>query len=388
MASLAPSSNGLLGASAPGPDVYADDGRGLWAGVDALVDKAQDLDALVAHRLHLLAAERWSRIGRPVPGDLAFDRRSSAFQSLIVGVLLERIRGACDGPMVLIKGPEAASYYRDPALRPFRDLDLLVPDAQATQAALLGAGFELAGDERLYRNIHHLRPVIWPDMPFFIEIHERPKWPEHLSPPTVDELLASAVPSRTGVDGILALPPAQHALLLAAHGWAHIPLRRLLDLVDVAAVADQADQRELRTLARAWGLTKLWRTTESAVDALFFGGPTPLTLRTWAHNLRSVQQRTLVQSHLARTFSSFWALPVHRAVRETGAQITQRLRPEPGEGWRTKLARSARALRNPFSTVADHDRAMEARGLQAPSMKEVRIDEPSPESGRSELARD
>jgi hypothetical protein len=359
----------------------------LWAGVDRLIDRAPDLDALAAHRLHLLAADRWARLGRPVPEALHADRRGAAYLSLVVGILLDKIRDACDGPIVLFKGPEAASYYPDPALRPFRDLDLLVPDAAAVQRDLLAAGFELTGDEKLYRDIHHLRPVVWPEMPFVIEVHERPKWVAGLPAPTVEELLEAAVPGASGVEGIQTLSPAHHSLVLAAHAWAHVPLRRLLDIVDVAAVSRGVEDGELRDLARAWGLGKLWRTTDAAVQALLYRGPMPVCTRTWARNLPLVRERSVLESHLERVFASFWALGVRGAVRQMAHATAQHFRPEPGESWRVKLGRSIRALRSPLSSVAAHDRAMEAHGLQAPS-KEVSNDNSATTNGRSELARD
>jgi Uncharacterised nucleotidyltransferase len=370
MVSLVGDANGV---HARGPSIahVRDGDLELWGAVDRLVDGAPNLQALTAHRLHLLAVHRWTAQGRPVPEELLAERRGNAFVALVAGIVLEKIRAACDGPILLVKGPEAAASYPDPSVRPFRDLDLLVPDASAVQSALLAAGFELTGDERLYRGIHHLRPVALPELPLLIEVHERPKWVDGLPTPTVEELIAASVPSTTGVEGIHTLPPEHHALLLAAHGWAHVPLRRLLDLVDVAAAARRASARELRRLARAWGMTKLWRTTDRAIEALFYGGPAPLPLRTWARNLGSARERTVLEFHLQRTFASFWALPPHRALAEMGTATLEHVKPEPGEHWRVKLARSGRALRNPLTSVADHDRAMEAQGLQAPSKEGV-----------------
>ena len=384
MASLAADDNGFALHAA---QVEVDDFDNLWAGVDRLIDRAPDVDALAAHKLHLLAADRWARLGRPVPEPLSEDLRGAGFLSLVVPILLRRIRDACDGPIILFKGPETAAYYPDPALRPYRDLDLLVPDAAAVQRALLGAGFELTGDERLYRRIHHLRPVAWPQMPFVIEVHERPKWVEGLPAPAVEELLAATVPTATGVDGIQTLSQGHHALVLAAHAWAHEPLRRLLDIVDVAAVSQGVDDDELQKLARAWGLARLWRTTDAAVQSLLYRGPIPVCMRTWARNLPLVRERTVLEAHLQKLFSSFWALSARGALRQMTGATARHLRPEPGESWRVKIGRSFRALRSPLSSVTAHDRAMEAHGLQAPS-KEVSNDNSATTNGRSELARD
>ena len=152
-------------------------------------------------------------------------------------LLLERIRTATEGPLLLVKGPEVARLYPDPALRSFRDLDILVPDAPATQRQLLAAGFQETGDPRLYEQIHHLRPLFWPGLPLLVEVHSSPKWIASLDPPPAAELIRTAARSQAGPPGVLAPSPAQHALLLAAHAWAHRPLSRLRDLIDIAVVA-------------------------------------------------------------------------------------------------------------------------------------------------------
>ena len=85
-----------------------------------------------------------------------------------------------------MKGPEVALRYPGPALRGFRDLDLLVPDAPAVQRELLAAGFEPVGLPEKYAAIHHLRPLAYPGLPLLVEVHDRPKWPEHLRTPAKD----------------------------------------------------------------------------------------------------------------------------------------------------------------------------------------------------------
>ena len=84
---------------------------------------------------------------------------------------------------MLFKGPETAAHYPHPALRRFWDLDLLVPDAGATQRSLLKAGFREVGDPALYADIHHLRPLTLPGLPLAVEVHDRPKWADGLRPP-------------------------------------------------------------------------------------------------------------------------------------------------------------------------------------------------------------
>lgn len=331
---------------------------GLWDQVDRLVDRAPRLSDLRAHKLHLVAARRWRRSGRPVDPTLVQDEWAAGVVSLAVPLVLEKAREAFDGQMVVMKGPEAAAAYPDPLARPYRDIDILVDDAPAAQRALLGAGFREVGDERLFVDIHHLRPLQWPGFPVVIELHARPKWVDWASAPPAEELFEAAIPSASGVDGVGALGPCEHAVVLAAHSWAHEPLRRLLELVDVAAVSALADPAEVEAVARRWGVVRLWRTTERSLDAVLLGGRRPIALRVWARNLPGVRERTVLESHLEHWLSPFAVLPTRRAFATSARALVTDFRPESDETWRSKLARSARAIRNAFTRRSDHDQEL------------------------------
>jgi Uncharacterised nucleotidyltransferase len=329
--------------------------------LERLADRAGSVRDLRLHKLQLVAAQTWRARGRLVPGPLVDEERYARMLALLAPIVLRRVRDAVEEPVVLLKGPEAAAYYTDPTLRPYGDLDLLVEDAPRVQRALLAAGFVEVGEVEPYVGIHHLRPVAWPGLPLPVEIHGRPKWIDGLAPPPTAELVAAAVPSATGIDGILALPPAQHALVLAVHSWAHTPLQRLLELADVALVAAEADREELRALAGRWGIARLWSTTEGAADALFRGGARPLALRVWARNLSRAGERTVLESHLQRWLSPFGALPARSALADAVRRLGRDLRPRPGETWRDKAGRTARALLSPFTRLSDHRRALDRK---------------------------
>ena len=187
----------------------------LWRAVDALVDRAPSVADLQSHQLELFAVRRWRALGRDIPAELLERERRAAIGALSAPLLLDRVLGAYAGELVLLKGPEIAARYPEPALRSFGDVDLLAADAPEAQAALLSAGFEEVGDPEAYRDIHHLRPLRSPGLPLVAEIHSRPKWPDGIQPPPpTRELLAAGV--STG-DGPKSLPPSHHALLLAGH---------------------------------------------------------------------------------------------------------------------------------------------------------------------------
>lgn len=333
----------------------------LWTAVDRLIDRGPRLSDLVFHRLEYLAARRWRAQGRGVPRELLEAETYAAVVTMMTPVLLERVRAACDGPLILMKGYEVAARYPDAMLRPYKDIDLLVPDSERTHNALLAAGFVATGMPELYVDIHHLRPLYAPGGPLVVEIHSSPKWPQGIAVPTVEELLGDRVPAAVGVDGISALPPAQHAVVLAAHAWAHAPLGQLGRLVDIAAVSHGVDRVDLERVAERWGLSRVWRTTAAATDDLLFGGRRTLAERTWARNLVAVRERSVVEKHLEYAFAPLWSLPFPEALKMVAAAIGRLLRPKPGEGWRVKLSRTARALRTPFARLSEHHQALDAK---------------------------
>jgi hypothetical protein len=327
----------------------------IWVGVDRILERA-DERALVFHRLETLAARRLRLLGRVVPEGLVESERLGAAFTLAATAHLIRLRAAVDGPILVVKGPELAARYPDPALRIARDLDLVAPDPGAAQAALLAAGFVETGDPDLYARAPHLRPLAWPGMPVEVEVHARPNWPSWLEAPSTAALLEGAGPSASGVEGVLAPALERHVLVVAAHAWMHGPLQRLRDLLDVALLAEEADRREVERVARAWRLPKLWRTTSAIADALFLGEPAPRALRGWATNLAEARERTVLEQHLARWRCWYDAFPLPLAARATLHELREDLTPEPGETWGSKLSRSRRALRNAFVRRSEHDR--------------------------------
>jgi hypothetical protein len=330
----------------------------IWERLDGLLDRAPGEAALRSHGVHLLGARRLRELGRPVSQELEADGWTAAILTLVAPTLLERVREACDGPLVLMKGPEVAARYPDPALRSFRDVDLLVPDAPAVQRQLVAAGFEPVGVPEKYAAIHHLRPLAYPGLPLLVEIHDRPKWPARLRLPAKTELLASAVPASVGVDGIDTLDPARHALVLAAHACAHGPLTKLGHALDVALLAGEVPADELRALARWWDLERLWRTSTSFSEALFGDGRIPLALRVWGRCLPAVRERRVVEAHLEDWLSPFSVYPRGVAAQATLAALADEFRPLDGETWRTKARRAGRAVRHAFAPLSDHRREL------------------------------
>src|SRR5204863_8868650 len=130
------------------------------------------------------------------------------------------------------------------------------------------AGFMELGNPGSYSSAQHLAPLVWPGCPLVLELHRRPVCPSWLPSPDVDEVFQSAVPSATGVPGLLAPDPPLHALLLMAHSWTHRPLSRLLDLLDLAAVVGAGEPDRADEIAGRWGWRGAWRLALMFVDAV------------------------------------------------------------------------------------------------------------------------
>ncbi|MGH2934167.1 MAG: nucleotidyltransferase family protein [Gaiellaceae bacterium] len=321
--------------------------------VRAAVDRSQP-----AYGLELLGEQIRRERGVPAVPGLEYAQQLTTIRVLVAEDLLRRVRAAYDGQIVLIKGLEVALRYPDPGLRPFGDLDLLVPDTGAAQRALLDAGFEEVMDPDLFLDIHQERPLALPGSPLMIELHKWPKWPDFLDPPPLEGLLAVAVDSRSGVAGIQALPDAQHAVVVAAHAWTHGPLNHPRQLLDVAVLAEGIPRAKLRRLAAQWDLDRIWETTIRCADSLFGDAPHTAAERLWARHLRAVRERTVAEAHLEKYLSPLWAYSLPMAVQVSASMLRAELRPAQDETWREKGRRTLVALRNSATPRSRHDEAL------------------------------
>lgn len=296
--------------------------------------------------------------GLPAGHAPAYGEHLAAIRILVAEDLLRRMRAAYDGPIVLIKGLEVALRYPEPRLRPFGDLDLLVPDTVAAQRALLDVGFKEVMDPELFIDIHQERPVALPGSPLMIELHKWPKWPDFREPPPIEEFLAVAVESRSGVHGIHALPDTQHAIVVAAHAWTHGPLNHARQLLDVAILAEGIPRAELRAAAARWGIERIWQTTIGCADSLFGTAPRTTAERLWARHLRVLRERTVAESHVEKYLSPFWAYSWPMAVQVSASMLRAELRPAQGETWGEKARRTGVALRNRATPRSAHDQQL------------------------------
>jgi hypothetical protein len=333
----------------------------VWDRVDRLLARAPHDDVLRLHRVALLEARR-RRTNGLEPGSLAADETAALVRDLAAIPLLARVREAWDGPLVIHKGAEIALDYPGPGLRPFCDLDLLTDNAAGAQAALLAAGFQRSREAESFGVLHHECPLEWPGLPLTVELHSRPNWVRGVPAPPTGELLAGAVPSRLGVDGVGTLAPAHHALVLAAHAWSHDPLGRLGNLIDVAVTLRRADEAAVAALARRWDCARLWRTTRAAIADVIEGTSGSAAVAMWARHLRDVRERTVLESHLRSAAAPMWGLPRRRIPAALVAEVRATVAPNEAEPWGSKLRRGRLAVHNAGTARSDHLLALGARG--------------------------
>ncbi|AKM08950.1 nucleotidyltransferase domain-containing protein [Croceicoccus naphthovorans] len=173
----------MLGPASGGPpaDLIAQMDEGDWLAVDGMASQ---------HRLGPWLHHRLKRHGDggPVPEPIAERWRAAyrdgAFGALTAQAALVRLAAAFADtgvPMVSLKGGQLAFFaYPEPALRPMRDLDILVSpdDLMPALNAMAAAGCTVPTDReaavaRALNGDKHLDPIALPDCDRYIELHHR-----------------------------------------------------------------------------------------------------------------------------------------------------------------------------------------------------------------------
>lgn len=330
----------------------------VWEGVDRLLDMAESESAVAAHGLQLLAIRRWRETGRPVPPMWLDDQRLMSVVTLSLPTVLRRIREAVPGPILLMKGPEVACRYPDPALRPYGDLDLHVRDAEGARRNLLEAGLSPVDALPDQDRHHHGRPLRLDRLPLMVELHRRPNWFPWLPPPPVEELIAAAIPSRVGVEGISTLSPEHHALVVAVHGWRHGPLLSVGHLLDLALLAEECDSDELLRTAERWRVRRIWETSLQAARSLLLGEGSSLPLLVGGRHLRRLRERSIIGRQASVYVGTLWSPSPIVTARAVTHLVSTTMRPVEAQSLTSRLARLARVARRstrPFSTARSID---------------------------------
>ena len=277
--------------------------------------------------------------------------RSALLRRELAGVV-RPLQAACGVAPVLLKGPAVADrFYPDPRLRPFVDLDLLVPrDALAAAVAGLRAqGFEPLEEfrpgyaERHGHDVHLVRRGAGPTVD--VELHWR-LGDDDAASGFSHALLAPAAAEIEVAGSPVRVPAVEHQLLgLAIHllsdrakrlGWVQ-------DLRLGAAMASDEQWRAAFAAADALGLSwVLHRALDYCAHHLGFGRPRPGPARPpppWGP-LRAVEALDVRASpHVGRLAALGWRerasylravlVPtrdgLHGTVGQTGDEPTWRL---------------------------------------------------------------
>ena len=132
-------------------------------------------------------------------------------------------------------------------------------------------------------------------------------------------------------------------------------------MLDVVLTAHAAEPDELEAVARAWGMTKLWRSTVAIAEAVLFERvPQPRLLRIAGRGLMSARESTVLEVQLARLLAPLYIHGVDRAPSAVMRALADSLGPGPGESWRGKALRTARQLAHPSTRHSENLRAIES----------------------------
>ncbi|WP_144096689.1 nucleotidyltransferase family protein [Croceicoccus sediminis] len=152
-----------------------------WQAILAMA-RQHRLEPWLHHRLRSAGA------GWPVPAPVSAEwkeaYRNASFGALTAQAALTRLARAfaeADVPMVALKGARLAFFdYPEAALRPMRDIDLLVAAEDLPRAveAMANAGCDVPADRagaitRALDGDKHLDPILLPDCERYVELHHR-----------------------------------------------------------------------------------------------------------------------------------------------------------------------------------------------------------------------
>lgn len=204
------------------------------------------------------------RLPEPVASRVADDAMALRRQASSLRLEARRIGNAAAraglAPPVLLKGPAVARRWSDPALRPFGDLDLLVPEGELSawrrELEALGYAGPTPWQERNARRFHHHllfhRPG--PGANLIVEVHWRLFAARGARELTYELLAAGAGPSPSA-PGLLELDDSSQVLVLAVHLAHHEARdRRLVWLRDFIELGSNETAEGARRLAEARGL--------------------------------------------------------------------------------------------------------------------------------------
>ena len=327
----------------------------LWESVARLLDRAPSEPDLAAHRLAPLAAREWNA-SRPEWVTDALGRselRALATHHAAIRTL-RLVREAVDGEVMVFKGLAVAVHYPSPGLRPFNDIDILVTDPDAAFASLVAAGFTPVGyEEPYYDGLQHLRPLLSPvGGSLVVEIHRHVSWVPWCPPPLTSEILAAGRETLPGLPGVLVPDPAHHAVVIAAHSCATMPLRSVGDLLDLQLLLEHANPAVLESFSTRWRADRMWNLYASSAAALFGGNGQRIPR--WAPNITEIRDLKVWERHVARFAAPFYTHRLRDLPKGLWYAFSDLVAPARGDTPRSKAARVLTSLRSANKPLNEH----------------------------------
>jgi len=174
-----------------------------------------------------------------------------------------RVLGEAEVPTLVIKGAAIGAFYPDPALRPYGDLDLLVPQSclERAEAALNRLDYWCSKPKAWWSDtLYHLPPMVRDGGWLTVEIHWRLEQEGAVGRLPTRDLWARAVSWGVGGQPAFRLDSVDMALHLCQHAVVqhrtHLGLRPLCDLVQVTEKWDWPAWELLVQRAVEYGLSR------------------------------------------------------------------------------------------------------------------------------------
>ncbi len=215
-----------------------------WASVVGLA-RRQRVAALLFWRLRQWESDEDGVAGAPqeVMDGLRQDLHAAAAQMVLAEQQLASVLGAlsaADVPVVVVKGAATASFYPDSALRPYGDIDIMVPEAQLGLAehTLNSLGYECFASKAWWLDrFHHLPPMVSEDGGLLVELHWSLDFQVENGRLPAKDLWARAVPWTVKGQPTLRLDAIDAVLHLCRHAVVqhrvYGAFRSLCDLVQI-----------------------------------------------------------------------------------------------------------------------------------------------------------
>jgi hypothetical protein len=251
---------GILGGCPTGPDVD-------WADIADLA-RRQGVSPLLYWWLAegAIDGEGGPHVPQEVLDGLRADLHAATAQGMLGEQQLATVLAAltqAEVPALLVKGAALGSFYPDAALRPYSDIDILVPQAQlgAAERALNELGYQgFASKGWWLDHFHHLPPMVREGDRLPVELHWRVDYQEEKGRLPVHDLWARAVRWKIHGETALRLDSVDMVLYLCRHAVVqhrvYGAFRALCDLVHVTEGWGDSEWKALARRAKDYELAR------------------------------------------------------------------------------------------------------------------------------------